>query len=129
MARKLSEYVLMNINSSGGNASKNSVKYRVALPNTWMQQMGINDANRSVEVLFNGRELIIQMPTDIEYPGYEKNIATISITGSGGGASKNTLRYNIFFLNRWIQQLNVTDESRTFKRSFIDGKIILEKVT
>ena len=127
MAKKLNEYVLMNINSPGGTASKNSVKYRSALPNTWMQEMGITQDNKIVDVLFNGKEIIIQAPTDLEYPGYEKNTSTISISGSGGGASKNTLRYNIFFLNRWMQQLEVTKESRTFKRSFIDGKIILEK--
>lgn len=128
MAKSLSEHVLININSPGGTASKNSIKYRAALPNSWMQEMGIDKENRTVEVLFNGKEIVIQMPTDTEYPGYEKTSSMISITGSGGGASKNTLRYNIFLLNRWMQQFNVTKENRTFKRTFVDGKIIFEKV-
>lgn len=129
MARQLSKNTLINISQSGGKASKGTLKYRATLPNEWMKAMNITKEDPLVEALFDGEQIIIQRPSNKHHEGFEKNDPVkVQISKSGGGASKNTLRYNFIFLNRWMQELGVTQEDRTFERTFEDGKIIFRKV-
>lgn len=48
----------ISISKRGGNASANSVGYRVILPNLWMQAMGIDADNRRVVAKFDGDKKI-----------------------------------------------------------------------
>lgn len=48
------------ISSSGGTASGNSRTYKVSLPNLWMQQLGISEESRDVELYFDGERIIIE---------------------------------------------------------------------
>lgn len=50
----------ISINKKGGTAGKDSIGYRVILPNTWMQQMGISEENREVILAFDGEEITIR---------------------------------------------------------------------
>ena len=129
MGKSLNENALITISPTGGKASKGTMKYRAALPNLWMQEMGITQEDRTVDTYFDGNEIIIQKASNELIDGYEKNgPINIQISGSGGGASKGTLRYNIAFLNRWMQQLEVSEDDRTFKRSFENERIIFKKI-
>ena len=45
------------VNKSGGTASEKSKTYRVTIPNSWVEQLGISEDNREIELSFNGSEI------------------------------------------------------------------------
>lgn len=47
------------VNKVGGNAGSTSVNYRVSLPNTWVQELGISKDDREVTMRFDGKEIVI----------------------------------------------------------------------
>lgn len=49
----------ISINKKGGTAGKDSIGYRVILPNAWMQKMGVDEENREVILSFDGEEIKI----------------------------------------------------------------------
>jgi len=49
----------VNISAAGGTASKTAKTYKVTLPNTWMDALDINKENRSLDLTFDGRQIII----------------------------------------------------------------------
>ena len=53
------------INKSGGTASKKSKTYRVTIPNSWIEQLGLNENYRDVELAFDGNKIIIKKVLDI----------------------------------------------------------------
>ena len=54
------------INKAGGNASENSVNYRISLPAPWMQELGIDIENREVKLTFDGEKIIIERSIEHE---------------------------------------------------------------
>ena len=53
------------INKSGGTASEKSKTYRVTIPNSWIEQLGLNENYRDVELAFDGDKIIINKTLDI----------------------------------------------------------------
>lgn len=47
------------INKSGGTASEKSKTYRVTIPNSWVEQLGISEENREIELSFDGTEITV----------------------------------------------------------------------
>ena len=54
------------VNKSGGTASGKSKTYRVTLPNSWINQMGLGELNREIDLYFDGERVIVTRKTDIE---------------------------------------------------------------
>ena len=48
------------VNKSGGTASEKSKTYRVTIPNSWVEQLGISENNREIELSFNGSEITVR---------------------------------------------------------------------
>ena len=48
------------VNKSGGTASEKSKTYRVTIPNSWVEQLGISEDNREIELSFNGTEITVR---------------------------------------------------------------------
>jgi bifunctional DNA-binding transcriptional regulator/antitoxin component of YhaV-PrlF toxin-antitoxin module len=48
------------INKSGGTASEKSKTYRVTIPNSWVEQLGISEDNREIELSFDGSEITVR---------------------------------------------------------------------
>lgn len=49
----------ISIGKKGGNASKNSVGYKITIPNLWMKEWGITPDDREVNVSFDGEKILI----------------------------------------------------------------------
>lgn len=52
------------ITRPGGNASKNSVGYKMAIPSSWAKAMGIKTDSRNVSVTFDGEQITIKKSAD-----------------------------------------------------------------
>ena len=50
----------LTINKSGGTASEKSKTYRVTIPNSWVEQLGISEENREIELSFDGAEITVR---------------------------------------------------------------------
>ena len=48
------------VNKSGGTASEKSKTYRVTIPNSWVEQLGISEENREIELSFDGTEITVR---------------------------------------------------------------------
>ena len=48
------------VNKSGGTASEKSKTYRVTIPNSWVEQLGISEENREIELSFDGTEITLR---------------------------------------------------------------------
>lgn len=121
---------LVSIVPAGGAASSNTFKYRVNLSNKWMQVMGISREDKLVDLLYKDKTIIIQKAGGLYDTSYEKTTVTVKISGSGGGATPGTERYMIILLNRWMQEIQITDDSdlnRTVELNFDGEKIIITK--
>ena len=47
------------VNAPGGTASKGSKTYKISLPTSWIEQLGIDSADRNVELTFDGEKITI----------------------------------------------------------------------
>ena len=54
----------VNISSAGGTASKGSRTYKVTLPTTWMDEMGIDISKRTLELIFDGNQILLTRNKD-----------------------------------------------------------------
>ena len=45
------------IGAAGGTAAKGSKTYKVSIPSTWMREMGIDEAQREVNMTFDGEKI------------------------------------------------------------------------
>ena len=54
------------VNKSGGTSSKGGKTYRVTIPNTWIEQMGLNDKKRDLNIFFDGVRIIIEPELSME---------------------------------------------------------------
>ena len=54
------------VNKSGGTVSEKSKTYRVTIPNSWVEQLGLNDNCRDIELAFDGNKIIINKSLDID---------------------------------------------------------------
>ena len=48
------------INKAGGNSSSGSKTYRTTLPATWMKELGVSEADRELELTFDGEQIVIK---------------------------------------------------------------------
>ena len=48
------------ISQAGGTASKNSKTYKISIPSSWVQEMGLNENNRDVELVFENNMICIE---------------------------------------------------------------------
>ena len=54
------------INKSGGTASEKSKTYRVTIPNSWVEQLGISEENREIELSFDGTEITVRRKQSLQ---------------------------------------------------------------
>ena len=47
------------IGTSGGTAGGNATNYKLALPSTWIKEMGLTPGQRQVELRFDGASIVI----------------------------------------------------------------------
>ena len=47
------------VGTSGGTAGKNATNYKLALPSTWIKEMGLTPEQRQVELHFDGASIVI----------------------------------------------------------------------
>jgi len=47
------------VGTSGGTAGKNATNYKLALPSTWIKEMGLTPEQRQVELRFDGTSIVI----------------------------------------------------------------------
>lgn len=47
------------VNTPGGTASKGSKTYKISLPTSWIEQLGIDGTSRNVELAFDGEKITI----------------------------------------------------------------------
>ncbi len=55
------------INKAGGNASPAARSYRVVLPPTWMNALGISESNREITLQFDGESIVIRPVAATQY--------------------------------------------------------------
>ena len=48
------------VNKSGGTASEKSKTYRVTIPNSWVEQLGISEDSREIELSFDGTKITVR---------------------------------------------------------------------
>ena len=48
------------INKAGGNSGAGSKTYRTTLPATWMKKIGVSEADRELELTFDGEKIVIK---------------------------------------------------------------------
>jgi len=56
----------VNISSAGGSASQGARTCKVTLPTSWMDDFGINMSQRTLELLFDGKQIILTVKTGID---------------------------------------------------------------
>ena len=49
----------VNISAAGGTAAQGAKTYKVTLPTSWMNALGINGAQRDLEISFDGEQIIL----------------------------------------------------------------------
>ncbi len=49
----------VNISSAGGTAGKGAKTYKVTLPTTWVERLGITEEHRELDLAFDGRRIIL----------------------------------------------------------------------
>lgn len=49
----------VNISPAGGTASKGAKTYKVTLPTTWVEKLGITKEHRELDLAFDGRRIIL----------------------------------------------------------------------
>lgn len=49
----------VNISAAGGTAAKNSKTCKFTLPTIWLEEMGITEKHREVELTFNGTTITL----------------------------------------------------------------------
>ncbi|CEN21230.1 hypothetical protein [Paraclostridium sordellii] len=50
----------VSISKVGGNASKNSKRASIGLPMPWLTEMGVDEENREVKLIFEGNRIILE---------------------------------------------------------------------
>ena len=52
----------VNISAAGGTAAKGSRTCKVTLPTTWLEDMGVSESRREVELSFDGEKITVSRP-------------------------------------------------------------------
>ncbi len=56
----------LSIQAPGGTASRNSSTYKLTLPSSWIQEMGLTKEERQVEITFDGNSIVIQKRVSVD---------------------------------------------------------------
>lgn len=48
------------INKAGGNSGAGSKTYRTTLPAAWIKELGVSEADRELELTFDGEKIVIK---------------------------------------------------------------------
>ncbi len=51
---------------AGGIAAKGSKTYKVSIPSNWVKELGLDEKNRNIELVFDGEKICIQPETSAE---------------------------------------------------------------
>ena len=51
---------------AGGTAAKGSKTYKVSIPSNWVKELGLDEKNRNIELVFDGEKICIQPETSAE---------------------------------------------------------------
>ena len=54
------------VGAAGGTAHKGSKTYKVSLPSAWINELGLNEDNRDVELVFDGEKILVQLVKTID---------------------------------------------------------------
>ncbi len=54
------------VNKSGGTSSKGGKTYRVTIPNTWIDKMGLSENNRDISITFDGEKILVEPEINME---------------------------------------------------------------
>lgn len=65
MDRDELRYRRIMINRAGGNSGSESQNYRISLPASWIQKMGISRNDRNVKMIFDGANIIISKTSEV----------------------------------------------------------------
>lgn len=58
----------VNISPAGGTAGKGAKTYKVTLPTTWVERLGVTEERRELDLVFDGRRIILsQCPSGSEF--------------------------------------------------------------
>lgn len=52
------------INKSGGNSGKDTLNYRVSIPNVWANALKLTKESRDLLMTFDGKKITIQRPKE-----------------------------------------------------------------
>lgn len=62
------------ISNAGGTASNGAKTYKISLPNAWIKELGFDEHNRNVELVFDGEKIIISPKRNLpDLIAYGKN--------------------------------------------------------
>ena len=63
------------VSATGGTASNGSKTYKVSIPSAWVKEMGLDESNRTIELMFDGDGIYITSEKSIEeFVSQKKNI-------------------------------------------------------
>lgn len=60
------------IGTAGGTAHKGSKTYKVSLPSAWINELGLSEEKRDVELVFDGEKILVQQVKTIDALKKEK---------------------------------------------------------
>ena len=63
----------IHINKAGGTAGETSKNYRISLPSSWINKLGIDEENKEVYIQFDGEAITIRKKVLTEYNTYRVN--------------------------------------------------------
>ena len=95
------------VNHSGGTASKSGKTYRVNLPNSWIEELGLGENSRELNLNFDGEKVIIKPDKDFSsYLKPSKGHKLIKLDYLAFGANKHPAwhTYQFFLEERCISK-------------------------
>lgn len=48
------------VGAAGGTAHKGSKTYKISLPSAWINELGLDENNRDIELVFDGEKIVVQ---------------------------------------------------------------------
>ena len=62
------------VGAAGGTAGKNAKTYKVSLPSAWIKELGLGEDDRSVQLHFDGHQIMISKPMSFdEFADFKKS--------------------------------------------------------
>lgn len=110
--------VNIKISKAGGNASENSFKYMIVIPNEWANLLDITNEDRDVEQILQEESIVIQRPTE----NVKGKITKVSIVKVDKNFPQKK-KYRIVISPLWAKAIGISKENRQIKMIFNNKKI------